>query len=319
MCSFENIAKETMDLLNNNTEWIDRYSSYADDIISRIDIIKKAKSMFRCRKPFGVYISTSNAKDGVNVVRFSLRYKGQHIAELNVNAAKGTVTINTDSKTVKSNIEQFGFDRVLSNAPWQSEEAKELRNFFLKKSPYKDNHIEHMLESLILGELLKKHKTKLRGIKPVQIGGVRYSMPTPLKASGTSVEYSAQYGGGIDIFTRCRIASEVRLNVMELKDENIKAEPPEKVIKQAIKYAVFIQYLLRSKSGKKWWKLFGFSRTLPEHITINATCLMPVGYCNDKSFANKTIDVNGDTIELHYIYFTGDYNNEVLKVVDSSI
>ncbi|MBQ7976898.1 MAG: hypothetical protein IJ300_14530, partial [Clostridia bacterium] len=111
MCDYQDIAELTMDLLKTNTEWEDRYAQYADNISARSEVIKKAKSAFRCWKPFGVYISTSDAKDGVDVVKYSLRYKGQHIAELKV--FNGKVTINTDNKTAKNNSECFKYHKKL--------------------------------------------------------------------------------------------------------------------------------------------------------------------------------------------------------------
>lgn len=317
MNSYEKIAYETSDILERNPEWIDRYNDYADAIISRKNIIKEAKNKFRCWKPFGIYISTAQAKDGKDAVCFSLRYKGQHIAELKVK--DGNVEINTDSQTQATNLKSFNCHIVLNNEKWNSDKASAFRNFFKKNMPEKNDHFEHLFESLILEELSKKNKDNFRGIKSIKIGDVRYAMPTPLKASGEGVEYSGRYGGGIDIFARSRTNGQVRLNVLELKDENTKKEPPEKVIKQAIKYAVFVLHLLRSKSGEKWWSLFGFNHKLSEHITINATCIMPKGECNEVPFAKKTINLNGDMIELHYVFFSADKQKEKICVVSTSL
>ena len=148
-------------------------------------------------------------------------------------------------------------------------------------------------------------------------------MKTPLLASdktGVKLEGRAGRGGGIDLFTRTRTDGDVRLNVMELKDEYTNGEPPEKVIRQAIKYAVFIQQLLRSDSGTIWWKLFGFSKPLPEKLVINATCVMPTNSNgeNDKSFAKQRISIDGiDEIELHYIYF--EYLNGMIIEKETSL
>ena len=150
MYDFDVMAKATMDLLDNNTEWIDRYSKYADDILARLHTLEKAKSMFRCRKPFGVYMSVSGAKNGVNTVKYSLRYKGQHIADLNVNTANKTVKLKVDKKTADNNGKYFGYDKVLDNILWSSYKARKFREHFIKKSPIKKGNVEHMLESLIL-------------------------------------------------------------------------------------------------------------------------------------------------------------------------
>ena len=156
-------------------------------------------------------------------------------------------------------------------------------------------------------------------------------MPTPISASNKkAVTYSGTSGGGIDIFTRTGHGKATYLNIMELKDENLKGEEPSVVIRQAIAYAAFILRLLRSESGAAWYKLFGFSSTLPDSIKVYATCLMPKGYCDDKSFANQQIFVhktedkvsdtfvgNSDIIELHYMYF--DEINDKLLNIETSI
>ena len=155
-------------------------------------------------------------------------------------------------------------------------------------------------------------------------------MPTPIAASKKDdLKYSGK-GGGIDIFTRTGHGKATYLNIMELKDENHKGEEPTVVIRQAIAYAIFVLRLLRSESGAEWYKLFGFSSTLPDSITVYATCLMPKGYCDDKSFANhkiyvdktsdKTSDImldNSDIIELHYMFFD-EANNSIFNV-DTSL
>ena len=156
-------------------------------------------------------------------------------------------------------------------------------------------------------------------------------MPTPISASNKkAVTYSGTSGGGIDIFTRTGHGKATYLNIMELKDENHKGEEPTVVIRQAIAYATFILRLLRSESGAAWHKLFGFSSALPDSIKVYATCLMPKGYCEDKSFANQQIFVhktedkvsdtfadNSDIIELHYMYF--DEINDKLLNIETSI
>jgi hypothetical protein len=169
-------------------------------------------------------------------------------------------------------------------------------------------------------------------IRPVSvISGVRFPMPTPISASNKkAVTYSGTSGGGIDIFTRTGNGKATYLNIMELKDENHKGEEPSVVIRQAIAYATFILRLLRSESGAAWYKLFGFSSTLPDSIKVYATCLMPKGYCEDKSFANQKIYVdktddkvsdtlvdNSDVIELHYMYF--DEIDNIVSNVETSL
>jgi hypothetical protein len=104
---------------------------------------------------------------------------------------------------------------------------------------------------------------------------------------------------------------------MELKDENVKSEPPKDAIKQAVAYATFIRELLRSNAGTSWWKLFGFSGKLPKQLVLFAACVMPSNLENDYSFKEMDLDIDGDIIRLHYMYFTEE-NNKTISV-DTSL
>ena len=309
------IVKKTLELLRTNDEWVERYDEYSDFITmnTKNGKLEESRKKFHEWDPLKVYISTTNAKSQGDVCKYSLRYLGQHVAELKVNLKNKEVTISTNKEAVKSNEKTFGCNIVLNDDDWKGNKAREFRRYFKEELPTKEKHIEHLFESLIIGEMIKKEKNNFIGTKPVMLGNTRFSMPTPLGASGKNVKYSAQYGGGIDILARTRMSEgDVRLNIIELKDENSQKEPPQKVIRQAIKYAVFIQQLLRSKSGKKWWELFGFSGDLPSKLILNATCLVPSNEkLNDTSFANKRIAISdGDEIELHYVYFDYEIDKE---------
>lgn len=302
------IAKETLELLRINDEWVERYDEYSDFITKNIENgkLEISRKSFHEWEPLKAYISTTNAKNQGDVFKYSLRYLGQHVAELKVNLKNMEVKISTDNKTSKTNKETFGCDVILNEEDWNGSKAREFRRYFREELPAKKKHIEHLFESLIISEMIKKEKTNFIGTKPIMLGNTRFSMPTPLRGSDADVKYSAQNGGGIDILARTRMSDgSVRLNIVELKDDNTVKEPPQKVIRQAIKYTVFIQQLLRSKSGQKWWELFGFSGEVPSKLILNATCLVPSNEkLNDTSFACKRIAISdGDEIELHYIYF----------------
>jgi hypothetical protein len=126
------------------------------------------------------------------------------------------------------------------------------------------------------------------------------------------------YGGGIDILTRTGTGGiNTYLCIMELKDENVKSEPPKDALKQAIAYTSFIRELLRSEAGQEWWTLFGFNGKIPKQLTLYAACVMPSSNCNDYSFRDMTLDIDGDTIKLHYVYFI-EKNNKITEV-DTSL
>jgi len=292
-------------------EWVERFNKYASDIDSNMDKLSKAAKKFHNWKPFNVYLNLSQTRDNSDVFVFSLRYIGQEVADLHVNLKNNSVKINNE-KYNDNNKKFFGCQITLKDADWaKCPLAKEFRKYFadLDETSVTTHSKEHKYESLLFSEFSKSSKTQFKGIKPISIIKARFPMKTPLLASdktGVKLEGKPGRGGGIDLFTRTRTDGQVRLNVMELKDEYTNSEPPQKVIRQAIKYAVFIQQLLRSESGKIWWKLFGFSKALPEKLVINATCIMPSNLKdeNDTSFGKRRIKItNNDEIELHYLYF----------------
>jgi hypothetical protein len=265
-------------------------------------------------------------------ISFSLRYRGQEVGKLIV---KDEILCYP---SYKNNSKNFGYNpNFQGEFSWNSENARTFRKFFAQNPVRIDcgkKNDEHRYESMLLTcfESRKKEIDEFKHIRPISvIPGVRFPMPTPISASNKkTVAYSGVSGGGIDIFARTGNGKATHLNIIELKDENHKGEEPSVVIKQAIAYATFILRLLRSESGAAWYRLFGFSSTLPNSIKVYATCLMPKGYCQDKSFANQKIYVNktddkvsdavmenSDIIELHYMYF--DENEDVISNVETSL
>ena len=144
-------------------------------------------------------------------------------------------------------------------------------------------------------------------------------MPTPLSASNhNKTKHSGIHGGGIDILARVGTGGRAtNLCIMELKDENTKKEPPLVALKQAVIYATFIRELIRSDSGQDWWKLFGFGGKVPRKLVLYAACVMPSNQNNDTSFKGMELDIIGDTIKLHYLYFT-ELNNKIISI-DTSL
>ena len=102
--------------------------------------------------------------------------------------------------------------------------------------------------------------------------------------------------------------------MIELKDNNDKNEPPEKVMYQAIAYATFIHELLRSEKadGQGWYNLFmeKTGRKLPDKLVIKCVVAMPgldVGSL-DKELEGQKLNVlkpfvnyPEDELQLHFI------------------
>ena len=316
--NFEKVVKDVQSLLKKNTEWKKRYSDYAKSIEANIPIIKEQRKKFYQFTPLRVYITTSNLKN--KKADFSVRYLGQEVAKLSV---KGENIILSTKGKEGNNTKHFGCNISVNNENWTGKCASDFRKYFLNQ--YKNNikrndegkqNEEHRIESLLLEEFSKRRtKSKsLTGIQPVKFVNACFPMPTPIKASKhNEIKYSADKGGGIDILAR---VNPRKLCVIEVKDETVSTEPPIKAVEQAVAYATFIRELLRYDST--WYKLFGFSGKLPKSLTILASCAMPYNEdLYDTSFDGQIIDIDGDKIELHYIYF--EENNNIITKIDSSI
>ena len=325
-CIYQADAKEAQDILlseANKQEWLVRYQSYADTIISNLESIKANFRRLNQWTPLKFYLNVTNAKKSKKITRFEARYLGQTVAELT--SSINGVTISTkpskERDFEKNNLRDFGCNISLREAAWSGKEAAGFRAFFKNREPVRNNapdnkgNEEHRIESLLLTAFAQDKQKPLPNIKPITIGGFRFPMPTPISASKHGkTSYAKQFGGGIDIFARTGTGGRATyLCVIEVKDENNPAEPPSHAIQQAIKYSVFIRELLRSSAGADWWKLFGFGGAIPIKLLIHAVCAMPDDKNADVSFAGQNLMIGNDVIQLNYIFFTED-NNEVTDI-----
>lgn len=318
---FTAVIDETRTLLNQSTEWRARYEGYAQKITENLSFIKSVRESFRQWTPLAVYLNTTSAQNAKKTVGFELRYYGQTVAKLN-GYNDGKHKLSTKGLE-ENNRRDFGCAIQLNGVDWAGPEAAKFRKYFKdRKTPRNKEgntgNEEHRLESLWLTELLKSGGKALPNTKAVEIGKVRFPMPTPLSASNhKAIKYSGLHGGGIDIFARTGTGGgNTFLCIMELKDENVKSEPPKDALKQAIAYSTFIRELLRSECGQQWWALWGFNGELPKQLILYAACVMPSSSCNDYSFNDMSLDINGDIIKLHYVYFVEE-NNRITKVETS--
>ncbi|MEN8614812.1 hypothetical protein ABFB09_05975 [Dehalogenimonas sp. THU2] len=316
---FIEVVGTTQSLLKNEGEWRDRYAKYAEKIQDNLDLIRDVRSRFHEWSPLNVYMNISSAKNARTSVSFELRYLGQTVAKLVSNRGIGQKL--TTKPYDKTNLRDFGCPICFSNMDWRGDNAKNFRDHFKTLGALKnESNEEHRLQDLLLTEFSRKTDKTLRHIKPVTIARTRFPMPTPISASDhKQVTYSEAHGGGIDILARTGTGGKTHLCILELKDENTNREPPKDAMKQAVAYSIFIRELLRSDSGAAWWKLFGFRRNIPKHLELFAICAMPSGHNNDYSFRDMKIDMGGDTIKLHYMYFTEENNKIRVDPINTSL
>jgi hypothetical protein len=298
-------------LLNKNTGWGARFADYAKKILENQDKYKKGCKQFRVRKPLTVYTSVGLAKEPR--LKYDLRFAGQSVATINVKDER--VTISTKDGPNK---DYFGINETLKSIDWNSPGASHFRAAFTEKlrEKNKGKSREHLLENFLLNEFGKNASStkKLCNIQPVRLSGAFFQMLTPFAASTDDVTYAnADGGGGIDILARIRHRNgEVRLCVMELKDENHSAKAPAKAMKQALAYATFLARLLNSQSGEQWYKIYGFKGKMPQSITIHVVALMPKGAGEENFETEPEIQVGKTTqLKLCSLYFDekgGKYN-----------
>ncbi len=162
----------------------------------------------------------------------------------------------------------------------------------------------------------KKSKSKFggafSGIQPVTIESFPFQMPLPISASSGKPVYS---DGKIDILARRRCGDgKVRLSVWELK----KPQTFSKALDQVYIYSVVLLQLLRSSSGNRWYKIFGFNRPLPAKLEIEAVVVItPEPKQKEKLhnqlpkfIANNPMQIDNDLIKLSAAY----YNEETYFV-----
>lgn len=312
------IIQSTIDRLSENIEWEERFQEYIQNIA--INHQKKRKRSFR--KPEGLSLYSSVGSNGKS---YDLRFRGQSVATVKETAAE---KVKLSPKSV-ANQKYFEFDLCKEEVDWDSTEASNFRSFFKKESlkftterPDADRKYpkskEHRVENCLLREFSKQlgKEKALCYIQPIKLYNLFFQMPTPLKASTHNPTYSER-GGGIDILARIKPLKGIsRICVMEVKDENKPAESQATAMSQAVTYAVFIAYLLRSKSGQHWWNFF-MERSLtetkgkdvttrnkvPKPLHIDVVTIMPQGTTEEFCDVDIPLDELDTTLHCHSLYY----------------
>lgn len=302
----ENIIRKTVDevqkLLNINTEWEQRFAEYLTDIDRQMAENNRCRKLFQVKAPLYVYSSISKAKS--SKCEYDIRFNGQSVAALKIETDDKITVVPRDS------VSKYFVINTESSFDWHSIHARTFRkHFYLLPDNTKTKSPEHALENRLLAEFSKSGSIgkKIVGIQPVKLNGMFFQMPTPLSASTSTIKYAGVSGGGIDILSRIKVAGKKinessELVVFEVKDENVKSEPVEKVIIQAVAYGVFIANLLSKNIS--WLEKFGLNGNSK---TINVATLMPKGE-TEGSFEWLKFPVGNYEVELHTLYFDTNFD-----------
>lgn len=276
------VVKISTKCLGENPEWKSRYEGYSKDM--NLEKYEDDKRKFRKPKGLYMYSCISKVKDCAKYSCYDLRFEGRSVGTVTVE--DGKVFLDTLGKKNKEN---FNFTDIIDEkVEWVGPVARNFKNHF-KNPDTKSNKLqpERCLEEKLLDEFSKSTRASGKGlcnIQPVKLGSMFFQMPTPLSASHHSkgemdIKYSGSAGGGIDILARIKDKSrKSKLAVIELKDKNTASEPQKEVMWQALAYATFVGHLLRSESGKYWWKeVFGINDELSgdKPLEIIVATLMP--------------------------------------------
>lgn len=324
----QDIVKKTKQILaDKKPVWEKAYNRYANDIKANTKKYELNAKKFQVNAPLTVYSSIGKVMTEKPTTVYDLRYAGQSVGEIHVNN-KGEALLYVTDKQADYAKDNFGFKQSspLNGVDWhKAEAAVDFRKAYQANST-KEVGIkseEHRIENFLLKEFAKKTRAeekKLCNIQPVRLGGKFFQLTTPFKASTHEPTFSINdknpekpgaTGGGIDILTRVRHSPrESRIAIIELKDENDNKESQKVVMTQALTYATFVAYLLRSESGKDWWNLFRNNnqteKNVPQHLHLDVITLMPEGTSEEGDLNPIPIPEANATLHLYTLYYKRD-------------
>lgn len=313
-------AKQLLEKEENRQIWKKAYKQYAEGIIKNSSAYKDNAKLFQVNKPLVAYTSISKVTSNGKTTNYDLRFAGQSVGEIRVNKEDDKVYLHVSKDQAKRAM-KFGFkeSKELEKAKWHSKDAINFRSFYsTKKSTdkIKVHSKEHRIESFLLKEFSKNssENKKLCYIQPVKLGGnFFFQQATPLQASDHKPSFSGATGGGIDILARVTHRDgKSRIAIIELKDENKRSESQMDVMTQALIYATFIAYLLRSESGRDWYNIFRENfkeeKDVPKEIELDVVTLMPEGTSEEGDLADIPIPEVNATLHLYTLYYTKDAN-----------
>lgn len=257
--------KEKHDINSNN---------WANYLIEGEDKILEASKLVNEAKPLRFYLNATEIGSGDNVIIFSLRYRGQEVAKVKITIAKKEAMLVIKDHHEKTNMDDFHIDTPRTKGiPW--DKAGDFRAKFRKlNNKAQSLKRECEIESWILEELegrvgATKFNGTLRNVRHAGPTKHEYPIqyPLPLSAhTGTPTDGR----GNVDILVR----HNGRLSIWEIKRPGTTENTVRSAVRQAYIYAVTVAKMLRSPSGPKWFKIWGFTRQIPSKLKIEAVVVM---------------------------------------------
>jgi hypothetical protein len=304
-----NLLEQIEHLWNQGAEA--KAAGWAEKLRDARESILSAKQRFHEWYPLKLYLSYTTATK--SRIDFSLRYLGQQVATLRVDAS-GDVYINISPLTAAVNADLCGIN-LIGKHPWRGAEAQQFRRHFqcLDHSEYHSSvkSEEHYIESEFLRHMKdptgSKFNGTLRGIQPVMLGGFPFQFPVPISGN-TGVPKLTK--GNIDILARRGTGKGTKISVWELKRPKTTAH----AISQAYIYSVTLLKMLRTRqSGDIWYRdIIGFGCKVPDKLAIESVVAVSIADDrNRREFEDKlrafkrenSLSIGNDTINLHIAHY----------------
>jgi len=304
--------------LNKKEEIETTIRSWAHDLRDNAKTLEEAKKKFHQWEPLRIYTNVTRAKSKGDPV-FSLRYCGQEIGVLRVCGADVKVQI-TDRKLILNNRKWFQCD-ISGEFNWNSAQGKELRQHFKQLAKNKSFNVgvpEHHVETALIHAMRSsssKNKGLLLGYQPVFLNGnLPFQMPVPISGASKGLPvYKPKVNGNIDVLARKRCKNnKVILSVWELKKPGTITNH---TVAQAYIYAVTLLFMLRSDSGKEWFKIFGFKGNVPDKLTLESVVAITKNHesrCSkqfNSLIKDNPLKIGNDSIKFAVAFYNKDTFN----------
>jgi hypothetical protein len=304
-------------LLEDNKEKIDStLAGWVSELETCTKKVQADRDLFHQWNPLRIYISLGGVK--TKKPNFSVRFLGQEVGNIIVD--NGTARLCISATHYKNNEAWFAqhhpkgsgnFGLPPGKYEWKKAEAKKFRREFkdIQDIPNAKPRIpEHRIESAFIEEMESVKRSKFQGmvgfIQPVKVAQCPLQFPLPVSASKGSPVLTY---GHIDILARRGYGRNVKLSVWELKSPGVLSH----AVKQAYIYALTLRHILKSRHGKEWYRLCGFSSNVPAKLHIEAV----VAITEDKKkafwkqyehlIAENPLQIGGDQISFFVALYDG--------------
>lgn len=314
------------ELRKNKDNWQERFAGYADTISKHKSYINRVEKHIKCIFPLKLYLNLSEntSIEEEKDIPFQIRYKGNKIGCLVANKQKAIFHPNKkwNDEPIVKDLDAF-YD--LDGNDWSEEFQTNLLKVVDKDY---SKYGEHQFESFLLDDFAQeRYEDKILPYSTPVVWATKqgscFQMPTTWKGSDFSKQVFTEKdlirkiedgsfwaaegkGGGIDILLRRTLGSKVIISIMELKNPEHKYKP-DRVILQALAYAVFIRELIRTDSSNLWWKMFINGGQTPVEKKLNIEAVVTLS--TDQGvppFAGTKVKIGDDEISLEYLFLKKD-------------